>query len=496
MNLGDRIRSGVKWLLLGTVGYRLLEFLFGIFLARLLVPADFGMVITLQLFTGVVGILTSGGMGQSLIRAKHADEHDFNNVFTLQLAMGVTVYISFYLLAPSIAEFFNDPLYTQLMRVSALVFLLRPMALMRNAWLAREMAYKKRTVVMVISSLVTGSSGTLMAFSGLGVWSLILSGLLGAAVRNLLLAYLTPLRFRLELTPEILRRHSSFGIKMTALELLADFKHRLVVLLLSMLAAPTFLGLFNKAHSLSQLPAHVLIPPIGQPVFRGMSKIQDDLDQTKYLFYKVITILTTFIFPFFTLLWWVATPFVSVIYGEKWLPAAEPFQIMILAGFLFTLEIPCGVLLTAQNRMVPQIIGQLLVLSGIAVACIVGINWGLTGVAWGITATDLLSTSYGLFLVSRTISTRVSDFVKAVTPGVSMNIALFLGLLLLDTVLSWLGVTSEAAYLVIMLGVGGPAYLLMLLFVPFKRLKKESDLIKGQLRMVYQIATNTRHTQH
>jgi len=92
MTPGQSIRSGVKWLVAGKVGGRVLEFGFGIVLARLLVPADFGMIATVSAMTGFVGLLTSGGMGQSIVRAKAADERDFDAVFTLQLGLGVLVY--------------------------------------------------------------------------------------------------------------------------------------------------------------------------------------------------------------------------------------------------------------------------------------------------------------------------------------------------------------------------------------------------------------------
>lgn len=485
MNLGDRIRDGVKWLLLGTIGNRLLEFIFGIILARLLVPADFGMVITLQLFTGVVGIIASGGMGLSLVRTKQVDENDFNTVFTLQLAMGVAVYLGFFLLAPAVGRFFDDPRYVDLLRVSALVLIIRPLALMRNAWLTREMAFKKRTTVMVVTSLTTGASGSLMALAGMGAWALVLSGLLAALVRNLLLARITPLQLRLHLDNAIIRRHAAFGFKVTALELLGDFKKRLEVLLLTKIAGPAFLGLYNKAHSLSQLPANILIPPVGQPLFRAMSKIQNDLDQTKYLFFKVVTVLAAFVFPFFTLLWWIAEPFVLFVYGEKWLPSAAPLEILVLAGFFFTLEIPCGVLLTAQNRMTPQIFGQILNLIGIGLACTVGLQWGLIGVAWGITATNLVATGYALFWVFQTISASTTDYIRAVQPGISMNIALFVVLLMVDSIISWLGITSELAYLVIMSVVGGSTYLVMLLYLPFESLQNESSMIKARLVPIF-----------
>ena len=91
MDLSQSIRTGVKWLVIGNTGGRMLEFAFGVILARLLVPADFGIIITVQVFTGFVGMLTSGGMGQALIRAKEVDkdEHGLTGVVCIVKCGGV-----------------------------------------------------------------------------------------------------------------------------------------------------------------------------------------------------------------------------------------------------------------------------------------------------------------------------------------------------------------------------------------------------------------------
>ena len=111
MSVGQSIRKGITWLLVGNSGSQVLQFVFGILLARILVPADFGMVVTVQIFTGFVGMLTSGGMGQSLVRAKAVTDDDFNSVFTVQLVIGVVVFIGFFALAPWLAVYLEDLRY-------------------------------------------------------------------------------------------------------------------------------------------------------------------------------------------------------------------------------------------------------------------------------------------------------------------------------------------------------------------------------------------------
>jgi len=174
MILGQGIRSGVQWLFFGNTGGQILQFAFGIVLARVLVPADFGMVVTMQVFTGFVGLLASGGMGQSLVRAKEATDEDFRAVFTMQLALGVGIYATFFLSAPLIARYLENPLYEGLLRVSALSFLLRPFSNIHLSWLSREMLFKKITQVNLMIGVVTGVASVAMETAGFGVWSLIL----------------------------------------------------------------------------------------------------------------------------------------------------------------------------------------------------------------------------------------------------------------------------------------------------------------------------------
>lgn len=475
MSVGQSIRGGVKWLVFGNAGNRFLEFVFGVALARLLVPADFGMIVTIQVFTGFVSMLSSGGMGQSLIRAKEADENDFTAVFTMQFALGIAIYLGFFLAAPWIASFFANPLYTDLIRVSTLVFLMRPFAFMRGSWLSREMDFKQRSMVELTTGLLTGAVSVLMAWSGLGVWSLTLSGLVGALAKNILLARVTPLRLRLNLDWATMRRHSSYGFKITANDFLSYLTTESKSLILSKLAGPAFLGLFNKSESLSRLPNQLFMSATIQPVFRAMSKVQDDLDQTKYMFYRVITLLMVYTTPLYVGLWWVAEPFIGVVYGEKWLAVAEPLSILVMAGFFLNILHPCAVLLDAQNRLTQEMYALIVRLIVTIAACLIGLEWGLNGVAWAILATHVFSAAYYFVLVTRAIPTRPADLLKAITPGLSLNAVLFSALAATHYVLGDILVSLPLVYLLLMGLAGIITYMVAFLFLPLPAINSEAE---------------------
>lgn len=474
MSLGQRIRSGVKWLTFGKVGNRLTEFAFGVALARLLVPADFGMIATISVFTGFVGMFTAGGMAQSIIRAKTAYENDFTAVFTLQLAMGIAVYLGFYVAAPWIARLFENPLYTELIRVSALSFLLRPFVVMRNAWLNREMDFKSRSIVEIAAGLVTGISATVMAIIGMGVWSLTLSGLLAAIFKNIWLARLTPLRLTINLDFETMHKHSSYGIKIIGNDFVTYLRNEAKSLIISKLAGPAFLGLFKKAESLSRLPNQLVMSATMDPVFRAMSTVQDDLDRTKYMYYRTITLLMVYTTPLYVILWWIAEPFIAFVYGEKWVEAGAPMRILTIAGIFLNIIFPSSVVLAAQNRLGREMLAQLANLIVIVIACLVGLQWGLTGVAWGIVISHALLAGHFYALVNRTLPTRTQDLGRATTPGLLLGGLLFCVLALVDHALGGTRATPAVIYVLMMIISGGLVYVTAFLFIPLTALETEA----------------------
>jgi teichuronic acid exporter len=474
MSLGQSIRSGVKWLAFGKVGNRLFEFAFGIALARLLVPADFGMIVTIQIFTGFVGMFTAGGMGQSLIRAKEANENDFTAVFTLQLAVGVLVYLGFFVTAPLIAWFFEDPLYTDLVRVSALSFLLRPLVTMRNAWLNRAMDFRSRTLVDVATGFFGGIVSVSLALLGFGVWSLTISGLIGALFNNFWLSRLIPFRPRLNIDLGAMRKHAGYGAKIVGTDFIDYLRNQSKVLIMSKLAGATFLGLFNKAESLSRLPNQVLMSPTMEPLFRAMSKTQDDLDQVKHLFYRAITLLMAYTAPAYVLLWWIAEPLITVVYGPKWIEAGAPMSILTLVGFFLNVALPSSMLLAVRNRLGKEMLATAINIPVMAAACAIGLRWGLQGVAWGLLFTQAVFAAQLYGLVLKALPTRPGDLARAVAPGIVLGALMFAALALIDQALGDWNQTRPGTYLVVMSVLGGGFAVSAFLLLPLPALRTES----------------------
>jgi O-antigen/teichoic acid export membrane protein len=484
MTLGTRIRTGVAWLLFGNTGGAVIQFLFGIALARLLVPADFGMIATIQILTGLVSLVSSAGMGQSLIRAKSAEPRDFDVVFTLQLGFGVLICAALFAVAPWFARFFDNALYADLLKVSALNFLLRPFANIRAAWLNREMNFKRAAVAGLTTALVSSGASVAMAFGGLGVWSLSLGGLVAAMTTNVVLYRLTPLRLKLRFDSRIARQHGVFGFNITMLDLLSHVRTESITLVLSKLAGPAFLGLFNKAENLARMPNRMITPATGQVVFRALAKVADDIPQSKYIMYRTVTLLSVYAWPFLLALAFVAEPLIVFLYGEKWRPAAEPARILAIGGFFLTMLRPCSVLLHAQNRLRQEMVVLVISIVFGLVACYLGLRWGLAGVAWAIVSTHLLSLVLTYGVVRMTIPTTLAELARAVAPAAILVGLTFIAAALLHFAIAGLALSAPFLYLAMMGSVGGAVYAAAFLLLPIPALRGEGDRWRRQVAIL------------
>lgn len=484
MSLANSIRTSTKWLFAGNAGTNVLNFLFGIALARLLVPEDFGLLVTAQIFTGVAGLVAGGGMGQALIRSKEATERDFNVVFTMQLAICTFIYAFFYAIAPHFAHWYDEPIYADLLRVTALNFLLRPLVANRNAWLHREMRFKARTLVGIATGIVVSLTSILMAWLGFGVWSLAFAGILASLLKWILLSRLTPLRPKLEFDRATARRIGGTGIKFSLLDIVSYLRGQISNFVIGRLAGPAAVGLFNKAESLAKLPYSTLSAAVYDPLFRVMSKERDDIDKSKYLYFRAVTLLLAYTLPSYIAFSWLAEPFIAFVYGPNWSGAAAPLSILAWVWVFSCIGHPAGALLAAQNRLGQELVVQTISLGLYAIACVVGMRWGLEGVAWGLLIARLYTLTHMMWLVNLCFRVRAKDLANAIKPGLTLGGAtLFMLFLVSANLPAPFQAEHRGLFLALSVLAGGTGYALVFLFAPLPALADEANRWRGALGM-------------
>jgi teichuronic acid exporter len=484
MKLGESIRKSTSWVLAGKASNGLFGFAIGVILARLLVPADFGMIVTIQIFTGMAGFVATGGMGEALVQARHVEDRDYYVVFTIQALICMAIYGFFFVIAPWFALWFDNPLYTDLLRISALNFLLRPFDTNPKSRLKRAMRFKAITIISIVGTILSGAVSILMALQDMGPMSLIMGGLTGSVSSIIMLYAITRKRPGIHFNKAVARRLGGFGIKMSLNGIVFYLRSQTSNFIISRLSGPAMLGLYNKADSMSKLPASTISNAAYQTVFRALAKIQDNIDQSAYVYLRTVTLVTVYTLPFYVGLLWLAEPFITFVYGEKWSAAGPPLAILATTGLFRCVSNASGAVSAARNRLGYELRIQIESWGLLTVGCLIGFQWGLTGIAWGVVPSFIYTSLRMARLATDSLQMRMGSLLPALKPAFLLNIALGVTLAVTDLMLPGdLDATSPGIYLGSMTLVGGMVYGGLFLFAPIEALASESQRWRRNLRL-------------
>ncbi|NMG76014.1 lipopolysaccharide biosynthesis protein [Aromatoleum diolicum] len=483
MPLGDKIRRGAMWLFVGNTGSQVLTFAFGIVLARLLTPEDFGMLVTIQVFTGLAGFVAGGGMGQALIRASTTSKQDYDIVFTLQLAIGCAIYAGFYAAAPWIAAWYDTPLYANLLRVAALSFVIRPFVNLPGSILHRDMRFKALTVVRVATLIISSTISIGMAYRGQGVWSLIVGGMAGSICSMALLVRLSEWRPGFSLDIARGRNIARYGALVSINDVVTYLRNQATNFILGRTLGVTQVGLFNKADNLARMPHGVVTRAVYQVLFRALAKEQDNPDMSRYLFFRSLSLVAVYVTPLYVGIYWTAVPLIALLYGAKWADAAAPLAILALAGPFMTIANLSGAVLAARNELGHELKVQFIVLALTIVATLSSLPYGLSGIAVALVLVSIYNALHMYALAARSLHARWKQLATSMLPAIALNAILASVLYLLDRYIPAALRDSDFRYLGMMAATGGLTYTLCFLYSPIAALGAEQRRWKQRLRL-------------
>lgn len=475
MQLGTSIRSGTLWLFTGNVSQRVLEFFFGIILARLLVPADFGLLVMTQVFTGFAGFIAGGGMGQALVQSKDISTTHFRVVFTLQLLICSAIYGVFYFVSPYIALWLDNPIYTDLLRISTLNFLIRPFVNISRAKLNRDMRFKPIAIISLSTLIVSSSSSIYLAMQELGVWSLIYGGLIGSSLSALLFMIHSRTPPNFAYNKRLAKQLGGYGVKLSINDIIEYLRREAPNFMIGKMLDSTMVGLFNKGVSTSAIPLQTIAGSAYQTVFRALSSTQDNIDKSKYIYLRTITLVCVYTLPFYIGLMWLAEPFITTLYGEKWQLAAYPLQIFCIVRMLGCFGNPSGAVMAAQNMLGTEIKLQFVALIMTGLGCWYGIQKKDIGwIALFITPALFFLYFSLAFFACRRLHVSFFEFFKSILPGLFLSICMITILLIFEACKNYFNLEqTKLIYILSISALGSLAYALLFLFLPIASLKTE-----------------------
>ena len=338
MSLKKQALSGVKWTFLQQLGTQGIGFVISVILARLLMPEEFGLIAMISVVIAVGNTLLSAGLSSSLIRSKELDEEDYSTVFYFNLVASIIIYFITYLIAPFIADFYNQPILTTLVRWLSLIFIINAFATIQQTRLTKQMDFKTQTIVAIPSLIIGGIIGIFMALQGYGVWSLIGYNLSKSLANMLLLWYHSKWKPRWKFNREKFKTHFYFGYKLTLSGLLDTIFNNAYNIVIGKFFPPAQVGYYQRAKTMQMYPVRTASSILAKVTYPLFAQIQDDNRRLKSVYKKILQMNVFILAPVLISAGVLAVPLFRFLFTEKWLPAAPYFQILIPAGILYPIH--------------------------------------------------------------------------------------------------------------------------------------------------------------
>ncbi len=349
--LKEKTVKGVSWSLAEQFGLQGLRLVTGLILARILTPDDFGLVGMAGVFFAIGQVFIDGGFSISYIQKKEVSEADANTVFYTNLFVSILVYGLFWVFAPAISRFYNQPQLVDLTRVLSLVLIINSFNIIQVAMLTREVDFKRKTRISLASTLGSGVLGILAALKGYGVWSLVIQQIAGRLFTTLGFWITTRWRPGLIFSGDSFRRMFSFGAWALASNLLRTLFDNIYTLTIGRMFPVAQVGYYTKAQQFQLLASQNLVSAIGAVSFPVLSRLQGDLTQLTQAMKKFMRSSLFFIIPLMTALLITARPFTLIFLTEKWEPMVPLLRLLCLVGILYPIHMVNVQALTASGRI-------------------------------------------------------------------------------------------------------------------------------------------------
>lgn len=383
-------------------------------LARILSPRDYGLVALVLVVTSFMSLFSEAGLPLATVQYENLTHHQLSNLTWISGSIGLVLSLSLLTLARPMARLYDEPLVTDIAIGLAAVFFLRGSTVQQWALLRRQMRFKALAGIEVAAALISAATGIAAALLGAAYWALVVRELSSAAVKMFsvwLVSGWYPGRPKhLREMGKLVRFGGTFGL----FGLVVYIRNNLDRLLIGLHLPAAQLGLYTRAFHISALP-RVVHSPIDFVVIPALSRLQSEPARFERVFASALNALAWTTAPLAALILALANDVVLSVLGAQWLDAGPLLQILAIALITHPILAADIWLFAALGRASQMLRWGLLSLPVFAVAFLVGLAWGVTGVAIGFVVAALTTRMAGLLFASRGTPVRIRELVIACT---------------------------------------------------------------------------------
>lgn len=337
MEVSQKLKKGFLNNFIENAGSHIITFAFGIILARLLTPEDYGLVAVLAIFIDLSVVLTDSGISSSIIQKKEIKEIDLSTAFVFYLFVSSVLYAILFLSSGFISDYYNYGELSLLIKIYGILIIINSYNFIQNTVSNRNLEFKVLMKINLSSRIISSVIAVIFAFLNFGFWSLIIKSISESIIKSLLFylkgRYIPKFDFDLK----TFKTHFKFGVNILFADGIGAVFNNLYSIIIPKLFSLQELGYYNRAKNYSDLVTRNFSSVFYNVTFPTFSRIQDDKVLLKSLFRKSLVMLSFIIFSLSIYLFISSDSLILVLLTDKWQNSIHYLRLLSISGIFFPL---------------------------------------------------------------------------------------------------------------------------------------------------------------
>lgn len=434
-SIRKKISSGIFYIALSKYSSIVVSIIIGAVLARLLTPAEYGMVAIVSVFLAFFNLLSNFGLAPAIVQNKTLTKDEISSIFSFSILFGLILAIIFYLLAPLIASFYNDNTLINIARLMSFAIIFQSLTAVPYALNIKKLKFKQVGIIKLVVHVISGSVAIILAYKGFSYYALVINSILSGLLTFAFFYFLEPIKISFIIRVKALKKIAQFSTYQFLFQFINYFAINADNFLVGKIFGDSALGFYSKAYQLMTMPVKNLtfvITPVLQPI---LSEYQNEKKVIYNLYYKMVKLLALIGFPLSVFLFFSGSEIITILYGSQWGQSIPIFKLLALTiGFHIVLS-TSGSIFQALNRtdllFYAGLIGSILTVLGISYGIFIGKT--LVSIGYGL----IIATIFNFFqafylLINRALYFSVLKFLKILIYPITISIAIAISLLFLS----------------------------------------------------------------
>lgn len=387
---GRSVRGGTLSLV-AQVAQVLVQSVATIVLARLLTPADFGLVAMVTSITAIATGFADLGLTEATIQRRHISHRQVSTLFWINTGMGLILTLITAAMAPVLAWFYKEPRLVGITLVISVSFLIGGLRGQHNALLKRQMRFTSVAIRDITAALVAVPVAVILAMKGFGYWAIVSLPLTLNTAQLLITWWMVKWRPGLPHHDPEVRSLVSFGGNVAASYVVFNWLRNADNVLIGWYWGAAPLGYYSRAFNLLTMALSQVTGPVSSVALPALSRVHSDPELFAKYYLRITNLIGWVVAGLFSFLFVAAKPIIVITLGPKWIAAAPVFQLLALSA-LGQMLLESTLWLFISRGESARLLKLLLVISPLMIGSFAaGLPFGINWVAFALSGFFLLT---------------------------------------------------------------------------------------------------------